>query len=89
MLIEEYHDEFEFLVVEVSTKEKCTRVISGYGPQENWEEEKRLPFLIALETEIERAELADPTCLLSQYLKILYCTKYIQHAHTNKLTMQI
>ena len=69
MLIEEYYDEFELLVVEVSTKEKCIRVISGYGPQENWEEEKRLPFLIALETEIEREDLADLTCLLSQYFK--------------------
>ena len=63
-LIEEYHDEFELLVVEVSTQEMCIRVISGYGPQENWEEEKRLPFFIALETEIERAELAGKSVIV-------------------------
>ena len=32
-------------------------MISGYGPQESWAEEKRLPFFIALETEIEKAEM--------------------------------
>ena len=33
------------------------RIISGYGPQENIEEEKRREFFIALETEVEKAEL--------------------------------
>ena len=50
-LIEEYSDIFEILVVEIETELKSIRVISGYGPQENWEEEKRLPFFLALETE--------------------------------------
>ena len=57
-LIEEYSDEFELLVVEVETREQIIRIMSGYGPQENWDEEKRLPFFIALETEIEKAHLA-------------------------------
>ena len=57
-LIEEYDGDFELIVVEIDTTEEAIRVISGYGPQENWEEERRLPFFIALETEIERAELA-------------------------------
>ena len=43
-LISEYNEDFEILVVEVETKDKSIRIISGYGPQENWEEEKRLPF---------------------------------------------
>ena len=51
-LIAEYAEEFELLVVEVDTEDTSIRVISGYGPQENLEEEKRLPFFIALETEI-------------------------------------
>ena len=34
------------------------RIISEYGPQENIEEEKRQEFFIALETEVEKAELA-------------------------------
>ena len=57
-LIEEHNDDFELLVVEVKTNEKEIRIISGYGPQENWEEDKRLPFFLAMETAIERAELA-------------------------------
>ena len=36
----------------LETKENSIRIISGYGPQENWEEEKRLPFFLALEIEI-------------------------------------
>ena len=55
-LISEYNDEFELLVVEVETKNNSIRIISGYGPQENLEEEKRLPFFLALEVEIEKAE---------------------------------
>ena len=43
-LIEVYEDEFELIVVEVELKEKEICVISGYGPQENWPEEKRRPF---------------------------------------------
>ena len=45
-LIEEYSEEFELLVIEVVTKEKEVRVITGYGPQENLEEEKRIPFFL-------------------------------------------
>ena len=56
-LVQEYNDDFELLVVEIDTQENSIRVISGYGPQENWDEEKRIPFFIALETEIEKAEL--------------------------------
>ena len=57
-LVEEYSDDFELLVVEITTEEQNIRVISGYGPQENWEENKRLPLFIALETEVEKAELS-------------------------------
>ena len=37
-LIEEYSSEFELLVVEVKIANKDIRIISGYGPQENWPE---------------------------------------------------
>ena len=37
---------------------KQIRIISGYGPQENWAEAERMPFFIALEEEIIKAELA-------------------------------
>ena len=63
-LIEEYEDDFEQLVVEITVNEKDIRVISGYGPQENWPEEKRMPFFVALETEIEKAVLAGKSILI-------------------------
>ena len=63
-LIEEYSDEFELLVVETDTKEKSIRVISGYGPQENLDEEKRLKFFLALEVEIEKAELSGKSVII-------------------------
>ena len=40
-LIEEYHDPFELLVVECKVNSKNIRIITGCGPQENWEESKR------------------------------------------------
>ena len=77
-LIEEHSDKFELLVVEAVNKHKDIRIISGHGPQENWEEDKRLPFFIALETAIERAELAGKSILIeldanSKLGKKLHC----------------
>ena len=63
-LIEEYSDEFELLVVEVKTESHNIRVISGYGPQENQKEDKRLPFFLALEAEVEKAILADASIII-------------------------
>ena len=57
VLIEEYHDDFELIVVEVKIANKEVRVISGYGPQESWPENERTPFFNALEKEIAKAEL--------------------------------
>ena len=47
-LIEESSNKFELIVVEVDTNEMSVRIISGYGPQENWDKVKRLPFLLHL-----------------------------------------
>ena len=63
-LIEEYSEEFELLVVEIKTKQKDIRVISGYGPQETWVEESRMPFFLALDVEIEKAQLAGKSVIL-------------------------
>ena len=40
-LIEVYEDEFELIVVELELKERNIRIITGYGPQENWSEDKK------------------------------------------------
>ena len=53
-LIEEYSDDFELLVVELKTNNKEIRVISGYGLQENIEEDK-MPFFVAREEDIIKA----------------------------------
>ena len=44
MLIEEYSGEIELLVVEAKISDKRVRILSGYGPQESWPLEQRLPF---------------------------------------------
>ena len=56
-LIEEFADEFELLVVELKIGNKEIWIITGYGPQETWHEEERLPFFHALEQQIVKAEL--------------------------------
>ena len=76
-LIEEYSNDFELLVVEIDTKEENIRVITGYGPQENWEEERRLPFFIALEIEIEKATLAGKAVIIEMDANSKLGSKYI------------
>ena len=57
VLIREYSEKFELLVVEISVSNKNIRIMSGYGPQESWGEEERLPFFTTLEEEIFKAEM--------------------------------
>ena len=57
VLIKEYSEHFELLVVEISVSNKDIRIISGYGPQESWPEEERIPFFTTLEEEINKAEM--------------------------------
>ena len=57
ILIEEYCEDFELLVVEIKVNNKEIRIITGYGPQETWPEAERIPLFLALEQEIVKAEL--------------------------------
>lgn len=59
VLIEEHSEEFELLVVEAKIGNKEVRVMSGYGPQENWSLEKRKPFFDRLEEEVIKAKMND------------------------------
>ena len=77
-LIEQYEDEFELLVVEIELKQNKVRVISGYGPQENWPEEKRMPFFIALETEVEKAALAGRSVIVEMDANAKLRKKFIK-----------
>ena len=58
VLILEINDPFELLLVEIKVAKKEIRIISGYGPQENWSPAQRKPFFQALEEEVVKAELA-------------------------------
>ena len=76
-LVEEHSEEFELLVVEVKTEETPIRIISGYGPQENWDEEKRIHFFLTLEIEIEKAELAGKAIIIEMDANAKLGSKYI------------
>ena len=58
VLISEYSKDFELVVVEIAIADKEIRIMSGYGPQENLSEAEQMPFIVALEAEIARAEIA-------------------------------
>ena len=57
VLVRECSDTFELLTVEIKIGNMKLRIITGYGPQENWSEEEKMPFFAALEEEIAAAEL--------------------------------
>ena len=57
VLVKEYSDHFELLVIEIKINDLKIRVMSGYGPQENWEDHERTPFFEAVESEVASAEL--------------------------------
>ena len=65
VLIKEYNDTFELLVVEVIVANKNIRLITGYGPQENWDINERTPFYTALEEEIAAAELQGRSIIIT------------------------
>ena len=64
VLIKEYSEEFELLVVEVKAASKEIRIVTGYGPQETWPIAVRMPFFNALEEEIVKAELAGKSIVI-------------------------
>ena len=76
-LIEEYSDPFELLVVEIEVEQKEIRIITGNGPQENLEEDKRLPFFMALELEVAKAANAGKSVVIELDANSKLGTKYI------------
>ena len=52
------------VVVDVKAAHKEIRVLTGYGPQENWPVTARMPFFLALEEEIAKAELAGKSLII-------------------------
>ena len=78
VLVKEYSEEFELIVVEINSGDTHIRVITGYGPQENWDETKRTPFFEALESEIVCAELDGRSVIISMDANSKLGPKYIE-----------
>ena len=55
---------YELLVVEIVTQNIPIRVITGYGPQENWTESEKMPFWVALEAEVASAEICGKSVII-------------------------
>ena len=64
VLIEEYDETFELIVAEFKVANLEVRIITGYGPQESWKESKKMPFFVALEEEISKAQLAGKSLII-------------------------
>ena len=65
VLVNEYSEEFELMVAEITTGNTKIRIMTGYGPQESWKDKERLPFFEALEKEIARAEFEGRSVIIS------------------------
>ena len=58
-------------------KTKPLEFYSGCGPQENWQEDKRRPFFIALEAEIVKAEITGKSVIIEVDANSKLGKKYI------------
>ena len=79
VLIQEYSEQFELIVVEVNISGRELRIISGYGPQESWPEEERLPFFLALEEEINKAEMLGKSIVIQMDANSKLGTEFVEN----------
>ena len=79
VLIEEYSEKFELIVTEVKIGTKEIRIMTGYGPQENWTDEDKMPFFVALEEEISKAFIANQSIILKMDANSKLGCKYIEN----------
>ena len=77
ILISEYSDDFDLLVIEIKIQNKEIRLITGYGPQECWNEADIMPFFVALEKEIAKAELLGKAIIIEMDSNSKLGPKYI------------
>jgi hypothetical protein len=78
--IEEYNDPFELIVVEVKVdNNKSVRVMTGCGPQENWQENQIMRFFIALEAEIVKAEMLSKSVIIELDANSKLGSNYIEN----------
>ena len=79
ILIEEYSETFELIVIQITAANKNIKVISGKGPHENYSEQIRLPFFQALELEVVREELSGSSVLIELNANNKLGPEYISH----------
>ena len=65
VLIEEYSDNFELIVTEIKISNKEIRLMTGYGPQEYWIDDEKMPFFVALEEEVSKATTANKSVIIA------------------------
>ena len=65
VLIKEYSEDFELLIVQITAADKEVMVITGYGPQEHWQDHERLPFFTAVEEAVASAEYEGKSVLIA------------------------
>ena len=53
-------------------------MISGYGPQETWSDEEKMPFFVTLEEEISKAEMAGKSVIVEIDANSKLGTSYIK-----------
>ena len=64
VLISEYCDKFEMIVVEIKVSNQDIRTIAAYGPQENLDVDERMPFFATLEQEIVSANMSNKSIIV-------------------------
>ena len=78
VLITEYNEIFELLVVEIKIANKTICVLTGYGPQECWDESEKTPFYNALEENIAASELQGRSTIIAIDANAKLGPKFIQ-----------
>ena len=63
VLISEYSESFELIVIEIKVAKKQIRVITGYGPQDSWDLDVKMQFFTALEKELAKAAIEDKSII--------------------------
>ena len=77
VLIEEYSEKFELIVTKVKIANKEIRILTGYGPQETWSDEDKMPFYVALEEEVVKAQAEGKSIIMELDANCKLGTEYI------------
>ena len=77
VLVSLYENEFELIMVETNIGKRKIRIITGYGPQEDWSDDIKAPFFVALNTEISKAIVGGKSLYIAMDANFKLGKKYI------------